>query len=227
MKIFKSHRHDLIVLLSVLCFVFLLSSCVQETPTPVILDTVDAFLQAMGEMGVQATIFKEEGPTIVGLSPTGVRLGNEQLLIYNSIETLDSTQVLDQLEEDPGRRYLWVGEYLILLYTGNDGGTVLLVESLFGDPIIGPPAPGDEPYPPAIPAAIQTVAAALGVEPTDVEVLAYEMRDWPDPCLDYKELDEICDEEITPGWRIDLRQGNVEIEVHTDMLGMNIRWRSH
>ena len=227
MKMYKTQRCGLIVLVSVLCFVFSLSSCVQQTPTPVILDTVEAFLQSMGAMGVQATIFDEEDPTIIGLSPTGVRLGNEKLLIYSSIEKLDSIQVLEQLEEDPGRRYLWVGQYLILLYAGNDGGTVLLVESLFGDPIIGPPAPGDEPYPPAIPAAIQTVAAALGVEPTDVEVLAYEMRDWPDACLDYKELDEICDEEITPGWRIDLRQGNVEIEVHTDMLGMNIRWRPH
>ena len=227
MKMYKTQRCGLNVLLSLLCFVISLSSCVEQKPTPVILDTVEAFLQAMGEMGVQATIFKEESPTIVGLSPTGVRLGKEQLLIYSSIGTLDSIEVLEQLEEDPGRRYLWVGEYLILLYAGNDGGTVLLVESLFGDPIIGPPAPGDEPYPPAIPAAIQTVAAALSIEPSDVDVLAYERMDWPDACLDYKEVDEICEEVITPGWRIELRRGNAEIEVHTDMLGLNIRWRPH
>lgn len=220
-----THRYDLIGIFLTLCFVLSMSSCVRETQTPVVMDTVEAFLQAMGEMGVQAEIIEEEGPAIMDLSPTSVRLGDEQLMIYSSSENLDSFQVLEHIEQDSGRQYLWVGEHLILRYSGNDGGTVLLVESLFGDPIIGPPAPGDEPYPPAIPAAIQAVAAGLNVEPTDVEVLEYELVEWTNACLGFENVDEVCGDATEQGWRIVLRRDNAEIEVHTDMLGLNIRWR--
>lgn len=114
----------------------------------------------------------------------------------------------------------------MVLYAGQDGGTVLFVESLLGEPLIGPPVAGDEPYPPAIPAAIRTIAAAFGAPPTEIEVLAYEMVEWRDACLDFGEPDETCAAVITPGWAIQLRLGTADIEAHTDLLGQSIRWRS-
>ena len=225
-ELFLKQSYAVILVSLMMSISISMSSCGRATATPAALLTVDNFIKAMRETGVELRAGDEEGPTVLGLAPQSVRLGDEQLFIYDSIETLDPLQVLGQLEQDLGPRYLWVGEHLLVLYEGNDGGTVLLVESVLGDPAIGPPTPGDEPYPPAIPAALQIVAAELGAQPAEVEVLAYEMVEWSDACMEFEQTDEVCADVITPGWRIHLRLGTLAIEAHTDMLGMIIRWRS-
>jgi len=222
---FKKKPIPVFSMLFLLSFALSLGGCGRNTPTPMVLDTVENFIRAVRATGVEVKVDDEGGPALLGLVPQNIRISGERLLIYNSPQVFDAPRVLDDIKLDPAPHFLWVSEHLIVQYTGTDGGTVLVIESLLGAPVIGPAVPGDEPYPPAIPAALRQIATELGAQPAQVEVLGYEMVDWRDTCLDIKESDDICGEAITPGWRIQLRLGEREIEVHTDSLGLNVRWR--
>jgi len=222
---FEKQHIPVFSLLLCISFALSLGGCGRQTPAPIVLDTVDGFIQAVRETGVEVKVEDEGGPALLGLTPQSIRIGGERILIYSSLQVFDAPQVIDAIRLDPSPHFLWVSEHEIVQYMGTDGGTVLVIESLLGAPAIGPPVPGDEPYPPAIPAAIRVIATELGAQPAQVEVLRYEMVDWSNTCLELQESDDICGEVITPGWRIVLRLWNREIEVHTDSLGLNVRWR--
>jgi hypothetical protein len=202
-----------------------INSCSGGAPTSVPIDSVDALIQALRAAGAEVQLNDQSGQPLMGLFPQSVQLGGEQLWIYSSVDPLDAGQVRQAFVPDPSKQFVWVADHLIIQYKGNVGGTVLLLDSLFGEALIRPSAAGDEPYPPAIPAALRIVAEEFGVSPAEVEVLSYEMVEWPDACLGFAEPDELCAEVITPGWRIELRQDATQIEVHTDLLGEMARWR--
>ncbi len=217
----QQQRFHLIGLVS-LVVLFLVTGCGRQTPVEV--ETSSDFVEALREAGVNVQVESVEGPTILNLTPQEVNLGEERLLMYSTSEPLDVSEVRAAMSADLSGAYLWAGTYLLVYYEGKDGGTVLLVDSLLGDPVIGPQAAGIEPYPPAIPATIRIVADAFGADPAGVEVLDYEMVEWADSCLGMQEEEEDCALAITPGWRVELRVGTILVEAHTDELGENIRW---
>lgn len=202
--------------------VILISSCGRSTPKKV--ETDSDFIEALHQAGVSAQVESLEGPAMLNLIPQAVNLGQEQLLMYSTSEPIEVSDVRAAYGINPSGAYVWVGTYLFVYYDGKDGGTVLLVDSLLGDPVIGPQAAGVEPYPPAIPATIRAVAEAFGVDPAGVEVLDYEMVEWPDSCLGMSEAGEACAQVITPGWRVELRVGTNLVVAHTDELGTTILW---
>lgn len=112
-----------------------------------------------------------------------------------------------------------------MIYKGSDGGTILLFSGLLGDPLIAPEAGIDEPFPPAVVAAIYLVADDMGVDPTMIEVSTMNPVVWPDSCLMVQEPNEECLEVETPGWRVVLEIYGETIEVHTDEYGADVRWR--
>jgi len=120
---------------------------------------------------------------------------------------------------------IWSHDRLIVVYFGRDGGTILFLSGLLGDPLQKPGLAEDEPYPPAVPAAIQALAEANGEDPSLVEVLSYTFVEWSDGCLDYPQPDEDCMQALTPGWRIQLQLGDHEFDIHSDEMGGEIRWR--
>jgi hypothetical protein len=210
---------------SLLLLTLWISSCAGGAPTSIPIDSVDALVQASRAAGAEVQLDDQSGQPLMGIFPQSVRLGGEQLWVYSSVDTLDRGQVRQALVLDPGKQFVWATDHLIVQYKGNDGGTVLLLDSLLGEALIKPSAAGDEPYPPAITAALRIVAVELGVPPAEVEVLSYEMVEWPNACLGFAQPDELCAEVITPGWRIELRQNDTQIEAHTDLLGETVRWR--
>jgi hypothetical protein len=187
------------------------------------LDSPETLSAALEQAGAEVEFGVERGPTVVELPPRSMRVNGEQLWIYHSLEQLESSQVFRAFV---GEQFIWANEHLIVRYDSNDGGTVLLMDGLLGEALIRPSAAGDEPYPPAVPAAIRMVAEDLGEQPAEIEVLAYKMEEWDDTCLELGESGDICTEQSTLGWRIDLRYEAFEIEVHTDLLGDLVRWRS-
>ncbi len=99
------------------------------------------------------------------------------------------------------------------------------------DPLLLTPTPMQENnlppdssfFPPAVLAARQFLAAALGLEETTVSVVRVEAADWPDGCLGLGNEEEACTEEIVPGYLVGLQAGDQYFEVRTDLEGGRIR----
>jgi hypothetical protein len=122
------------------------------------------------------------------------------------------------------RPHIWSTGRLLVVYEGTDGPTVLLLAAVLGNPITSPGPAQEEPYPPAVTAAISALALDLGIAPGEVEVLDFSEGQWPDACLGLAGPGEVCAMVITPGWRISLRAEGRDFAARTDMLGGLVRW---
>jgi hypothetical protein len=118
---------------------------------------------------------------------------------------------------------LWASGNLVVVYAGTNGGVILLLSGLLGDPLTYVPSDTDEPYPPGVTSAISELARQLDADPAQIGVVAYESVEWPDSCLGLPEPKEACAEVITPGWRVRLELNDVVHELHSDQLGEQIR----
>jgi hypothetical protein len=74
-----------------------------------------------------------------------------------------------------------------------------------------------------VPAAIQTLATDLGVDPGTIEVEGFEPVTGPDACLGAARPGEVCAQVETLGWRIPLGFEGQAFEMHTDQLGEHVR----
>lgn len=192
--------------------------------------------EALGRAGAAVS----ETAALAGLqfaTPGRVLQVNQALVQVIEFDTFEARQeVSDQISPDgltfagqpliwTERPNLWAVGRLIVVYEGTDGGTILLLSGLLGDPLTGAAAADGEPYPPAVTAAIGTLAHTLGLDPAGVEVVTFEEVEWPDACLGMPSTAEDCVQEITPGWRVVLRAGGSDYELHTDALGDRVRRR--
>jgi hypothetical protein len=101
------------------------------------------------------------------------------------------------------------------------------------DPTLKIPPPVDEPtpiaptnlgvVPNAVIAARDTLAKKLKVEATQIRVVGFEEREWPDGCLGAAQPDEMCLQVITPGWWVNLEFDGKPFIYHTDATGQVAR----
>jgi hypothetical protein len=182
---------------------------------------------AAQEAGLDAGMGEGQREQWLGLEPQPVVISGEWVLVYplDGSSTAEALQadLISQATEEPGYQ-VWMNDRLSVRYSGVDGGVVLFLISLFGEPVFGPGAAGQEPYPPAIPKTIRVIAGAFGVDPASVEILHYEETQWADACLEAPESGEFCGDVVTPGWLILLRVSGNEIEARTDIFGDQVRW---
>lgn len=68
-------------------------------------------------------------------------------------------------------------------------------------------------------AAVQALAARLGVEPETIAVISSEPTEWPDSCLGVEKPDVLCAQVITPGYKVLLEHNGAQYEYHTDTTG--------
>lgn len=71
-------------------------------------------------------------------------------------------------------------------------------------------------------AAVDTVAEKLDVPRDEIEILTVEAVEWPDASLGCPGQGKSYAQVITPGYRVILKAGDKEIEVHTDRAGRNV-----
>jgi hypothetical protein len=210
----------------------LIASCGRSGPPRVV--TTDDLVEAIQDTGAEALDLGEVPGEGFGVSGRRIRVDGAEidLFEYESVEAREavSSTIAPEATAVAGiamawadRPHLWAVGRLIVLYVGTDGGTVLLLEGVLGDPITEEEAAGEAPYPPAVTAAIRSLAQELGLDPGAVEVVEYEETGWPDTCLGLPETGEACREVITSGWRIRLRAGGAEYELRTDALGTTVR----
>ncbi len=95
----------------------------------------------------------------------------------------DAHDVNGQAVDWADKPNIWASGRLMVVYIGTDGGTILLLSGLLGDPLTQPAGVQGAPYPPSVAAAIATVAQENQVDPGAIEVVSYEAAQWPDTCL--------------------------------------------
>ena len=79
--------------------------------------------------------------------------------------------------------------------------------------------PTEEPNPvdvPAANAAVQALAALLGIDPSLITVVDVEAVEWSDSCLGIVRIDAICAQGIVPGYRIKLEADGRQYTYHTN-----------
>jgi hypothetical protein len=215
------------VRLSVLLILALASACsVGPEPEGPRIESTEDLLSALTDAGVDVaeTALMASVPDL----PRGhvVYLGDEQVEMYEAeSEAAQREEVQQLLRRLPAvsAPNLWGRGRVIVLYSGQDGPTIALLSGLMGDSLTLAASAPDEPYPPAVVAAIGWLADQTPAGTSDVSVIAFEHAEWPDACLGLAEPDEACAAVITPGWRITLRIGSEDHVLHTDELGAVVR----
>ena len=198
-------------------------------------ESIDELLNALEDSGAEVVTIGLDEP-FFDEDSRAIILNGDRAELYE-FENTDASERgvihLRALLEDAGTNAaselpaarIWSHERLIVVYFGRDGGTILLLSGLLGDPLQKPGPAEDEPYPPAIPAAILALAEVNGEDPSLVKVLSYTFVEWSDGCLEYPHPEEDCAQALTSGWRILLQIGDQVIEIHSDEMGGEIRWR--
>jgi hypothetical protein len=213
----------------------ILSACGDSVRrSPPALETTEDFLLALREAGARVADAAILGMPNLGVTGQVFQVNDGLVHVYeyesetqreeiSATISLDGNAVQGIRVNWPDRPNIWAVNQLIVVYSGTDGGLILLLDGLLGDPITEIGSPLGEPYPPGVTATIQYLAEELVVDPSDVVVVQYEAVNWSNSCLGLSEPEEMCAEVITPGWRVLLRVDQREHELHTDDLGMNIR----
>lgn len=215
-----------------LCISILASCSAPATSTPAVSTTED-LLDALRDSGYELS-----ETAILGAHFTvpGQVVGVDSALVYiyqfddpaglhAQWERLLATQVLLTGDDPvpPDHVLAWSSGHLIVLVPGPSEEVTQALEPLLGAPIAAEAPFMGEPFPPAISTAIGEIAQALEADPGELTVVEYESIMWPDSCLGYPHAGERCDPPAVQGWRLVLGYAGEDVEVHTDLLGEQVR----
>ncbi len=226
-----------------LTFVFIVMCCLVACARDVVpqsakIEDKRDLIKAIRDAGAELAEMSAEAPANLEVAPEVLRVNSAIVYVYEyeSVEartaisetlSLDGTSIDSQLLTWPDRINIWASGRLIVAYPGTDGGTIMLLNGLLGDPLTQPSPSVDEPFPPAVTAAVGFLAEELEVNPGDVEVNSLTAETWPDTCLGLPDEGEVCAQVETPGWRIMIGIHDKEFEVHSDQIGENLRVKSY
>jgi hypothetical protein len=210
----------------------LVASCARSSSARIV--TADDLEDAIRDTGAVALTLGDMAGDGFGVSGRRIGVGQAEIAVFEYVSADTREAVSSTIPPDASavggesrvwddRPHIWATGRLIVVYVGTDGGTVLLLEGLLGDPITEEAQAGEAPYPPAVTAAIRSLAQELGLDPGAIQVMDYEEVDWPDTCLGLPEPGEACGEAITAGWRVTLQAGGETYELRTDLIGSEVR----
>ncbi|HLE23868.1 MAG TPA: hypothetical protein VI701_06115 [Anaerolineales bacterium] len=155
-----------------------------------------------------------------------VFIGSERVEIYEQESEAAQRRAVQQLLERASGETtpnLWGNGRLIVIYDGLHGPTIALLSGLLGDRASLSAPSAEEPYPPAVAAAIGWLAESTGVDPGEVIVESFQAAEWPDGCLGLAQAEEACLAVITLGWRVQLQIGTEAYTLRSNELGTAIR----
>ena len=67
--------------------------------------------------------------------------------------------------------------------------------------------------------AVQALAKSLGISPDQIAVVSSKAVQWPDGCLGVRRIGVMCNQLVTPGFRIVLAANGNQYELHTNQDG--------
>ena len=188
-------------------------------PSPVAYDSPQAFIAGLLQAGAEVEVGETLAPLPGTESGRALFLEQERVEVY----PFEAGSVTQAGLQAAGPRS-WLQPGMLVVYAGDDGGTILLLSGLLGDPQAAEAPAQDEPYPPAVAVAILQAAARAGAAPSEVMVLSFDEQRWPDDCLGLPPAAAACGGEPVDGWRIELQVGRDRLTVHTDLVGGRIRF---
>ncbi len=230
-----SHTPRATIVRQVTLLSLLLAACAAENqPAGPAIETLADLEGALTDAGVAVTPAANPSAPELGTVGQGLLVGNVPVQVYEYGSIVERRLVSDTIRAGgylvggepvdwPAPPNIWTAGRLIVVYPGVDGGTVLLLSGLLGDPLTFEAPVIDEPYPPAVLVAIGAAAEATGSLPQEVQVISYESRDWPDSCLGLAAAGEICAEAIVPGWIVQLNVGGTQVVFRLDDVGAELR----
>lgn len=227
----NKHAHNFALFAA---FVSLISACAQAKSSEIVIVTTEDFVARIRDAGFEAveaglvenTALENEGQIL--------EWDSIHVEVYEFADSQSRSAVSDGINQADmtrngipivpiGFATVWAKGSIIVVYPGLDGGTIMLLNGLLGDPLSYEAEAAEEPFPPAVVAAIRYVAEQRGIDPGLVQVEGYEQVDWANGCLELAEPDEACAEVITPGWRIEIRADDLVLEIRTDLSGATLR----
>jgi hypothetical protein len=190
------------------------------------IETAADFVTALRQAGIEVEETPAQAPSFDLPGSKVLRLATEAVEVYESAsETEQRAAVQDLLRTLPADSppNVWGRGRIIVVYDGLDGPTIALLSGILGDSLNLAGPVQDEPYPPAVVAAIGWLAEQWGTDPGAVVVEDFEDSSWPDACLGLAQTGEACAGVVTPGWRVTMRLGDTNVVLRTDALGSQIR----
>lgn len=216
-----------------------LAACAKDImPRPAKIEDTQDLIEALQDAGANLAETTVEEIVALEIPPQVLQVNSALVYVYEYENVATRAAISESLAVDgsrigrqplhwPDRINIWVAERLIVAYAGTDGATIVLLNGLLGDPITQPSSPVDEPFPPAVTAAVGFLAERLDVNPANVEVTWFAPETWPDACLGLPADGEMCAQVETPGYRILMFVGTEEFEVHSDQVGEHIRFKNN
>ena len=204
------------------------------TPTTVEFQSGDDLIAALQSAGVQTSETAKVALPFLGLPGRVWQVGQTEVQIFTFPSVAQREQVSRTIAPDASsvngqavdwanRPNIWASGRLMVVYVGTDGGTILLLSGILGDALTQPAGGPGGPYPPAVAAAIAAVAEEGNITPGAVEVVSYEVAQWPDACLGLPDPGEACAQHVTSGWRIELRVNGKTVVMRSDDVGTALR----
>jgi hypothetical protein len=216
----KRRRTALTVM--VLAFVGLTGCTSAALPPEPVIETADDLQAALEQAGHPLE------PTALGAAVDGLIGGRRYILDGSYLDVFEYESALTQqaAEQDlmsSASGVAWGRGKILVVYHGTDGGSIALLSGFLGDPLTLSDEVVDQPYPPAVPAAIAFLAEDLGEDPGRIVVVEYEATEWPDACLGLGRPSETCAEVVTAGWRIVLQLDSTTYALRSDAYGQMVR----
>ncbi len=124
-----------------------------------------------------------------------------------------------------GTPHFWSQGRLLTMYVGSDQQVIDAFTSILGPQINNPVGAAATPVvtQQTILLAQQYLAALLGVNVNQVELVSVQQEQWPNACLGLAQQNESCAQVVTPGYQVLLRVNSQLYQVRTDTVGQQIR----
>ena len=206
------------------------------------LTTVDELVNQLNQTGSPVTKVESIRQDFLQVPGEVLRLANQDVQVYQYPDSVSRQQDSARISPDGSivgssqiawgdTPHFWAKDNLIVLYVGSDQGVIDQFNSVIGNQINEPSSPSspissNQPYPPAVMAAITMLSQDLMVDINQIQVIAYEPVDWPDSCLGVNTPGVACMMVVTPGYRVVLAYNGAEYELHTDETGQRVQYAS-
>lgn len=196
---------------------------VDQLPSPFNIQGIEALEEGLREAGLvveELEHFRVEG---VGDGERWLVEGDPLLVMQGAYSSF-ATSAPDQIGRMESSANVWSTSGLSVTYAGSNGGVRLVLDAMLGDPLGRTASGPNEPYPPAVLAALREVARLHGQSPEDLHVLGFQERLWPDSCLGLATETASADcalVEVT-GWEVRIEMNGAIVTARSDALGNKI-----
>jgi hypothetical protein len=198
-----------------------IASCATPLSTPTPIQDPETLIQAVRTAG--ASIERVTSNTIIVELPDPQFFLLDGELVQIGAAVLQPSELQDLGSTSENTR-IWYGHGWYLAYAGREGGVILLLSGLLGEPFQETPLALEEPFPPAIPRAMRKLADALDSSPSDLTVLDFQPMTWQDACLGIESPSDECTPGAVAGWMVSLSLNGMRYVLHSDDAGEIVRW---